>query len=289
MKVEVTTITPEMAKAMLRNNDRNRHLRYRLVDRYARDMAAGSWFLNGSAIVMNGRTLIDGQHRLEACVKAGVPFQTILATGAKQEAMNTIDSGAKRTMSDVLNLQGYAQPSMVAAVARQSLRWDTGRISRREFAMESNTEILAWVEKNPEVAAGVEVASITRHVPLRAPTTAVGSAAAKATKHGMGDEFSEFTDQLVTGEGLTREDAAFHLRSWLINQAASAHRGRRPNADVVLAYIVKAWNAYIVGEPLLGLSYKTARRRDSGRRESFPVMVNASGAAISYEDPDDDK
>lgn len=65
------TITPEKAKTLLVMNTKNRKLSRKLVQKYASDMAAGRWPYNGDPIrVSVSNVLLDGQHRLEACIAA---------------------------------------------------------------------------------------------------------------------------------------------------------------------------------------------------------------------------
>ena len=79
MKVQQSTITPEYAKELLDYNKKNRSLSKATVDRYAEDMRKDNWQQNGEAIKIDwDGNLIDGQHRLAACVKSGVSFDKLL-------------------------------------------------------------------------------------------------------------------------------------------------------------------------------------------------------------------
>ena len=93
----IETITPARAAEMLASNTNNRPLRRALVESYARDMAAGNWKLNGETIIMGrDETLLNGQHRLHACVMANVPFTTLVVYGIERDAVMAMDSGANR-------------------------------------------------------------------------------------------------------------------------------------------------------------------------------------------------
>ena len=65
MKVKIQTITPETAKAWLKEkNVNNRNVRQSLVDYYANEMIAGRWKDNDQAIsFFEDGTLANGQHR----------------------------------------------------------------------------------------------------------------------------------------------------------------------------------------------------------------------------------
>lgn len=119
MQILIKTITPEVAAVMLENNPANRNIKRHHVDAMARDMAAGRWQTNGDAIRVNcDGSLIDGQHRLAACVKSGVPFQTVFISGLDADVRATIDGGAKRTHGDRLAMTGVANGMNVSATTR---------------------------------------------------------------------------------------------------------------------------------------------------------------------------
>ena len=89
------TITPAMAQEWAGLNTRNRPVRYTKVAQFARDMTAGKWMLNGETIkIASDGTILDGQHRLYACIQAEVPFETVVIRGLPMEAQDTIDTGA---------------------------------------------------------------------------------------------------------------------------------------------------------------------------------------------------
>lgn len=119
MQVEIRKITPEVAAALLENNPANRPIRKPHVEALARDMASGRWQVNGDAIRMNcDGSLIDGQHRLSACVKAGVPFETVVISGLPADVRATIDGGVKRTHGDRLSMIGVANANTVASTTK---------------------------------------------------------------------------------------------------------------------------------------------------------------------------
>ena len=88
IKIRQKTITPAVAEAMLKASEAlgavNRKLNTRHVELYANEIRSNRWKLNGDAIRLDpdGR-ILDGQHRLQACVLAGIPFQTIVMTGVE--------------------------------------------------------------------------------------------------------------------------------------------------------------------------------------------------------------
>ena len=108
-----THVTPEMAKAWLDRNTQNRKMRRDVVDAFARDMKNGNWQTThqGIAFDKNG-VLIDGQHRLAAIVKSGVAIDLLVMRGFEPNAINYIDMGVKRRISDVIAVKYVQSPAM---------------------------------------------------------------------------------------------------------------------------------------------------------------------------------
>ena len=86
LSAEVETITPEQAAAYLSNNAKHRPIKDKKVLEYMGEMQNGNWKLNGKTLTFdrNGR-LLNGQHRLSACVKAGVPLTILVIRGLDPE------------------------------------------------------------------------------------------------------------------------------------------------------------------------------------------------------------
>jgi hypothetical protein len=131
MKTQTETITPEYASTLLASNINNRRLRDAKIKQYARDMANGAWVLThqGIAIYQDG-TIADGQHRLEACVRADASFVSQITYDLPRKAgppgrgalevRDAIDVGAPRGLGDQLHL-GHNIPNanFVASVVNK--------------------------------------------------------------------------------------------------------------------------------------------------------------------------
>ena len=73
----IRTIDPVMAKELLAGQRKNRNLSPFAVSRYKEFMIKNQWSMNGEPIIFGGNKLIDGQHRLSACVSSGKSFQSV--------------------------------------------------------------------------------------------------------------------------------------------------------------------------------------------------------------------
>lgn len=107
INVALITITPQMAEQMLKKNIANRKVNQANVNRIAADMATGNYKVNGETIKIspNGE-ILDGQHRLLACVKSGMSFQSYVVYDVERETVGTIDMGKGRSVADSLNVMG---------------------------------------------------------------------------------------------------------------------------------------------------------------------------------------
>lgn len=114
-KAEFVSVTPDMARAWLKaSNTENRRKRGWWSDALCAAMIRGEWVTThqGIAFTESGR-LLDGQHRLEAIAKFGQPVLMLVTNGLDDAAFSVIDSGIKRTISDLTGL-----PKRTAEAAR---------------------------------------------------------------------------------------------------------------------------------------------------------------------------
>lgn len=122
MHSEMLTITPAEASKYLANNPANRRISETIVKAMAEDMKAGRWMEThqGIAISKTGR-LLDGQHRLTAIIKAGIPVKMMVTFDVDEKAMDAIDQGRKRSTSDIFLFSGeetWMRDKCVIAAAR---------------------------------------------------------------------------------------------------------------------------------------------------------------------------
>ena len=107
MYTRIETITPARATELLKNNKGNRPLKYRVVASLARDIQNGNFKTThqGISIGLDGR-LLDGQHRLAACVLADTPITVYVTYDMPEELMTFVDAGVSRSFADRASLSG---------------------------------------------------------------------------------------------------------------------------------------------------------------------------------------
>ena len=94
----VEVLSPTDCASMLEKNEHNRPLRAVNVTYFAKQMENGKWELNGEPIIIarNG-DIMDGQHRLWACIECGIPLTVYVVRGVDMDTFHTLDTGSKRS------------------------------------------------------------------------------------------------------------------------------------------------------------------------------------------------
>jgi len=260
------TITPAKAQEILdRRNTHNRTLLPSVIDGYARDMAKGNWLLNGDAIrfAVDG-ALLDGQHRLAAVVRSGIGLRTAVVWNLPPEVQATMDDGRKRSMADVLVLEGRkVSPVTTAAVVRRLIWWDSGtRGAVRAGRPPTKQEMADYLALHPLVYRAAEKADATRSGRMvRAPASTLGLAYVLFARLSQ-DHADEFFARLRDGAGLDIDSPILTLRNRLAADNATRLDAETPHT---LAYVIKAWNAWRDGRRVRLLRYKA--------NEQFPEPV----------------
>jgi hypothetical protein len=159
-KVELERITPELAARLLEGNHHNRNLRKGRVRQLADAIGRGEWELNGQTIkISQDDLLIDGQHRLQAVVESGIPIESLVIRGLPPEAQDTVDTGRKRRLADILRIEGYHDTYVLAAVVNILHRYRNGfRIDYSQVNAPSSKQALELIESVPDIAESVRAA-----------------------------------------------------------------------------------------------------------------------------------
>lgn len=243
------TITPEKAKTLLVMNTKNRKLSRKLVQKYASDMAAGRWPYNGDPIrVSVSNVLLDGQHRLEACIAAGEPFESELIEGLPDEVQKTIDGGRKRSAADVVNIINGGSMSTLGqvAAARQVLNYLEGV---RVETSQSTPAIIDFIDANPDLVEKHQLAkSCEKIIPasVMAATLFLGTRAVGMDKTAM-----RFVDPLAHGEGLASGDPRLALRNVFISSRIKTGAYAKAISPAwAMAMVIQCWNAYVLQREL---------------------------------------
>ena len=134
MRLETILVTPDLAEMFLKNNLTNRKLRTTHVDMFVRELQAGTFRTThqGVAISKSGK-LLDGQHRLSAIVKSGIPATMVVAWDCEVETAIDwpVDFGLNRTTGDITGL--HNDQVSVYTVALQFVHGSSRRFGTLEL------------------------------------------------------------------------------------------------------------------------------------------------------------
>lgn len=258
------TVTPKTAIQWLSRNIKNRPLSKRAVKAYAEAMRDGQWKLNGDCIRFNSNgDLIDGQHRLHACVESGVSFQTYVIKGLDTDAFDTIDQGNKRSISDVFAKHGYKSYSTLAACVRWCFWCPVdGGYRSGQLRPDQAHQI---VEDNPGIQDAVAATVSIVHTQSGSKLINPGLLAFLILRSSQVAEESEavrFWNSVMHGEELRRGSPGHQLHKRLTNNLLSK---AKLDKTVIAALCIKAWNAHFLQQSVNVLKWQ--------KDEEFPVFA----------------
>lgn len=268
-RAAIETITPAIATALIAANPLNRPLSQRAVNKFARDMAAGDWRLNGESVIVTRKgAFIDGLHRMHAVVKSGVAVEMLVVRGVADDVVPTIDTGRSRSYGDVLALRGFgdAVSRRVASAARIWFLYELGTVDGGSITPTASELDLVVDKYGAELVTAAEWISnlpTVRRSCVPSVQTFVAGYGLTITDPGMVKGYLEALD---SGTMLTERDAILHLRRRLVEREyypsgkTQDRNGRaRPNTQgYVLGCSIKAFNSYANGREMSRLRFDAA-------------------------------
>lgn len=236
----VELITPAVAAQYLLLNIKNRPKRPKLTEKYASEMRSGHWGVNGQDIIFdeNGN-MIDGQHRCEGVVEAGVPVYMGVKRGVPASNFATLDTGAMRTTADVVSMAGVANAAVVSAAARLVLLYSKGLDLTATIA---HPEITRFCDNNPELERAASQAK-SASKPSRVNAGPLAAVVYLANRKGkLIPQMDEFLEGVTTGAYLRSSDPRLTLRNWAVRSRDKT--GHAMTTRINFAAIARCWTAH---------------------------------------------
>jgi len=260
----IERVTPEMAVAFLANNPSNRAINARAVAHLAEQMRCGVWCEHVSPIVFNERgELIDGQTRLSAVIQYGKPVRMEIKRNVPDVVRPLIDTGRKRKASDWLQMLGIPNATIVAGAARIYGAHKQGFLSSYwQHGNFSTLNIQRIVEEHPSVIEFAQRALHARAAHILAPSQHAGMSCIFAEKDP--ELAAVFCDEMGEGYEPTVYPAFHRVRETILKDRAVAKSAL--SRAVVLAYLIKGWNATRTGRALRLVKWTPGL-------ESFPEIL----------------
>lgn len=249
--VEITTVTPQIAKRLLEANDGNRPLSENLIAEIAADIEHGHWVLNGETIIVSkDGQLNDGQHRLEAVMRTDRSIQTAIMWGVPREARLTVDMGRQRTAGNFLAMTGVTHSNDAAALSRILINYSAGRFSTGGgkngggYIAVTKAEIRSFYNQNRKAISAALGETVNHKFAKLVGITPM--AAAHFILHKANYvEAVVFFARLLDGANLKQGDPILFLRERLF---ASKKDRLRPFEKLEL--ILRHWNSWRRGKKL---------------------------------------
>lgn len=251
----IEDVTPEKARDFLSRNTHNRNPKRNKINMYARDMANGAWTMTGEAIKFSpDGVMLDGQNRCYAIIKANVPVKLLVGYNIPDMAMNVMDSGATRSASDALTLNGYGNTRSISSAAFIHNAWVNGAYKTAASRPNSdwrmtNSEVLSYVESHPEL---IEATRRARKIRASGVQISEGSFAAAIVIFSKinADDAEEFFSRLTE----YRTDGLGDPINTLLRRLQKDYRdGAKVDPGRGIYYLVRTWNAFRSGKKLNSL------------------------------------
>lgn len=248
-------LTPIMAQELLALNNNNRRVKKERVSQYSASMKRGQWQYTGDAIRVAKTTkgedvLVDGQHRLMACVESRVSFETLVITGLPDSVFRVIDRGVTRTNGDVLRMAGFVDSVQIGSMVRPIIALDAGMnpLMHGTLGLITGDDLVAFCEANADLINWAKALGDKGSKGVGGIKSAWGMFAIFGSRVRGPKLVEQFIDECVKGVGLVDGDPRLALRSFLLKTGSSHGVTARNYREA--GTIMRAFNAYIDGRTM---------------------------------------
>jgi hypothetical protein len=236
--ISLETITPVIAREMLKLNTNNRRVDPEEVNYLSGAMSRQEWVVNGETISFDtDEILVDGQHRLHAVVASGVSIETLVIRNLPTSARDVVGQERVRKLSEQLAVEGFERSVYLASAVNNLHRFTGEEIRKGRGIRPSTNQALERLGRSPELQESVALVSV---IPREIGFGPVG---VLATMHFLFRQVDpEPTDQfftgLIDGEELARGDPVLLLRNRFLQEGMKARRDRLKPHNVAHLMIV---------------------------------------------------
>jgi hypothetical protein len=241
----------------------------RKAERLAQALRNDEWIFNAQPIVfdVNG-VLLDGQHRLMACVMADIAIKSLVVWGAQPESQTTMDLGTPRSVADILALEGFSNHFARAALGKRIATYRKQGL--RAAISHGNAPTPGEVLTEARQLDGPRYLGQVIHTArlLRLNPSLVGLLMWLTDQIDPVDS-EHFWSHLKSGVDLREGDAIFALRTWALDPGRDVSKNSYSSNLIQGAIVLKAWNRFRLGEPVVRLSFRVG----GAKPEAFPEPV----------------
>lgn len=259
---ETVCLTPEMAQGLLdfskENEFKNRNTHNARIELLANEIKNGNWRDSNDAIcVDDSGVLINGYHRCKAVVMADMPIWVTMKRGMSRETFHSMDTGKKRSVSDVLQTRYVKHSTTVARACRIIYLYE--KVGIQCFAttadpLVSNNDVLRKYDENPLIVNSCDyVYKKSRLVRLMPPGFLAFTHYILTAKHPQ-ETVENFFEGVNSGDNLENNNPIKLLRIKLLDDVIGIG-GRQLNTPSKIGLFTKAWNYSLEGKTLRVLRF----------------------------------
>lgn len=243
MHFTIEWFSPERAAAILRDkNPDNRPVSVAVVKQYAKQMV--DWNLTGEPIIFdtNGN-LLNGQHRLHACMESNAGFWTLCVYGVPRACFPFLDVGKQRSAADALFIGNFRDRGLAAAV-RTAMDIRAGFMKRLRYVHKpTNSQFIEFVKREPRILDSLRFVRELKAA-LRLCRPSIATALHFLFTEKDPDAATKFFNDLDKGEMLPLGDSVALLRNTLLMLEDGGNSTKQAvNIEWVACIVIKAWNA----------------------------------------------
>lgn len=265
----LTRITPGQAQEYLQNSEkagfRNRKINDQTVERYSRAFKDGKWDPYASTVHIDEEgVLINGYHRMWACVMSETGFNTILVTSPdRRQTFVNVDTGKPRTASDIIGISGWTNTHNLAAAVRLRIRHRETGYPYHNMPV-SNDDVLTFCEENEAQLKEIQKALPSTSFKITAPSKLMFLmlAARNQTKCKM-FVWEVVNGYAINGDGLAKSSASFQLREKLLAARLAKKFNRKQDT------LSSAQETYIIAN-----TYQKWLKREKVSRIQIPRLTS---------------
>jgi len=267
----IELVTPESATELLQRKRPSAAENPAAINAYAEAMREGRWVLNGMPLILSrAGVLLDGVQRLRACIKAGVPFLTVLAQNIPDDVLHTIDQQRRRSFAGVLETRGIPHAHALQSALVKLIRYDDGKMlrgagtaswSRMDRVLRANPDLELAVKMSLESDASVLSEAV------RTPLLFMGFRVDKATTR-------RFLDAIANPEKYTPMEPGARVRDLIDITRGDPTTRLKP--VTLFAVCIKALNATFSGEHLRSYAWLD-KSVNPTKGEDFPALDGYAG------------
>ena len=255
LSVDLVYITPQVAQKYLSHNTQNRKESPRNVNFLVDQMKKGLFLENGESIVFDvNNNLTDGQHRLMAILKSGIPYHIPVVRGVQKNTMATYDTGKNRSSIDILNLNGFKNATNLSALVKLIYKYETKKskssdsFTKNRIESLTNQQVLDFCLQNNDWLQGLMRNSANLYSKAKTRVLGVSNLSFIAYTVGGREPNEQVYDFMKNIYGITRTEGT--ATSYLYSRLYNSKINKEPlNFYWTLGMSLKAWNYFIDGNP----------------------------------------